>query len=61
MKLLRAEFENFRLLRDLEMEFSSDPNRNLTVIRAANESGENDTSACPAMGALRGRCTARQR
>ena len=40
MKLLRAEFENFRLLRDLELEFSSDPNKNLTVIRAANESGK---------------------
>ena len=40
MKLLRAKFENFRLLRDLELEFSSDPNKNLTVIRAANESGK---------------------
>jgi len=40
MKLLRAEFENFRLLRDLEMEFSSDSDKNLTVIRAANESGK---------------------
>ena len=40
MKLLRAEFQNFRLLRDLELEFSSDPHRNLTVIRAANESGK---------------------
>ena len=40
MKLLRAEFQNFRLLRDLELEFSCDPGRNLTVIRAANESGK---------------------
>lgn len=40
MKLLRAEFQNFRLLRDLELEFSSDPARKLTVIRAANESGK---------------------
>ena len=40
MKLLRAEFANFRLLRDLSLEFSSDPDRNLTVIRAANESGK---------------------
>ena len=40
MKLLRAEFHNFRLLRDLELEFSSDPVRKLTVIRAANESGK---------------------
>ncbi len=40
MKLLHAEFQNFRLLRDLELEFSSDPVRKLTVIRAANESGK---------------------
>lgn len=40
MKLLRASFENFRLLRDLELRFSSDPVRKLTVIRAANESGK---------------------
>jgi len=40
MKLLRAEFENFRLLRDIELTFSTDPERNLTVIRAANETGK---------------------
>ncbi len=40
MKLLRTEFQNFRLLRDLKLEFSSDPDRKLTVIRAANESGK---------------------
>ena len=40
MKLIRAEFQNFRLLRDLELEFATDGNRNLTVIRAANESGK---------------------
>lgn len=40
MKLLRAEFHNFRLLRDLELQFSSDPQKNLTVVRAANESGK---------------------
>ena len=40
MKLLRAEFQNFRLLRDLELPFASEPNKNLTVIRAANESGK---------------------
>jgi DNA sulfur modification protein DndD len=40
MRLLRAEFQNFRLLRDLELQFSSDPDRRLTVIRAANESGK---------------------
>lgn len=40
MKLLRAKFQNFRLLRDLELEFSNDSKKNLTVIRAANESGK---------------------
>ena len=40
MKLLRAEFKNFRMLRDLELNFSGDPERKLTVIRAANESGK---------------------
>ena len=40
MKLLRAEFQNFRLLRNLELEFASDPNKNLTIIRAANDSGK---------------------
>lgn len=40
MKLLRAEFQNFRLLRDLRLEFSSESDRSLTVIRAANESGK---------------------
>ena len=40
MKLLRAEFQNFRMLRDLQLEFSIDPSTNLTVIRAANESGK---------------------
>jgi len=40
MKLLRAEFENFRLLRGLELRFSTNAKRNLTVIRAANETGK---------------------
>ena len=40
MKLLKAKFENFRLLRDVEIDFSADPEKNLTVIRAANESGK---------------------
>ena len=40
MKLLRAEFQNFRLLRDLELDFSTDHEKRLTVIRAANESGK---------------------
>lgn len=40
MKLLLAKFQNFRMLRDLELEFSHDPGKRLTVIRAANESGK---------------------
>ncbi|MXX96742.1 MAG: AAA family ATPase [Rhodothermaceae bacterium] len=40
MKLLRANFQNFRMLRDLELDFSTDPKKSLTVIRAANESGK---------------------
>lgn len=40
MKLLRAKFENFRLLRDLDLTFSNETKRRLTVIRAANESGK---------------------
>ena len=40
MKLLSASFSNFRLLRDLEVDFSTDPKKNVTVIRAANETGK---------------------
>jgi DNA sulfur modification protein DndD len=40
MKLLRAQFSNFRLLRDLDISFSTSPERPLTVVRAANESGK---------------------
>jgi DNA sulfur modification protein DndD len=40
MRLIRATFENFRLLRELTMNFSIDPVKKLTVIRAANESGK---------------------
>ena len=40
MRLLRARFENFRLLRDTELDFGSDSERSLTVVRAANESGK---------------------
>ena len=40
MKLLRAEFQNFRMLRELELNFSSEPDKKLTVVRAANESGK---------------------
>ena len=37
MKLLRASFQNFRILRGLELDFSTDIDKSLTVIRAANE------------------------
>lgn len=40
MKLLRARIKNFRLLRDVELEFSSDPEKRLTVFRAPNETGK---------------------
>ena len=40
MKLRRAHFKNFRLLRDVNFDFSMDADRRLTVIRAANESGK---------------------
>ena len=40
MKLLYAHIENFRLLKGIAFEFSTDSDRNLTVIRAANESGK---------------------
>lgn len=40
MKLIRTEFQNFRLLRDLELEFSTDNTKKLTVIRAENETGK---------------------
>ncbi len=40
MKLIRAEFENFRLLRNLSLDFSTDSTKKLTVIRAENESGK---------------------
>ena len=40
MKLIRAEFENFRLLRHLTLDFSTDAARKLTVIRAENETGK---------------------
>lgn len=40
MKLISARFKNFRLLKDLTLSFSTDPNKPLTVIRAANETGK---------------------
>jgi len=40
MKLISAEFENFRLLRHLQLNFSTDNTKKLTVIRAENETGK---------------------
>jgi DNA sulfur modification protein DndD len=40
MRLVKARFDGFRLLNGVEIEFSLDPQRNITVIRAANESGK---------------------
>ena len=40
MKLIKAHFKNFRLLKDLELDFSTSPEKKLTVIRAANETGK---------------------
>ncbi len=40
MKLIKATFKNFRLLKDLTLDFSTDSDRPLTVIRAANETGK---------------------
>ena len=43
MKLIRAEFENFRLLRNLMLDFSTDNVKKLTVIRAENQTGKTTT------------------
>jgi len=40
VKISRAKIEGFRTLRDVELNFSTDKDRNLTVIRAANETGK---------------------
>lgn len=40
MKLLRASIKNFRLLKNIDIEFSNSIQQNITVIRAANESGK---------------------
>jgi DNA sulfur modification protein DndD len=40
MRLIRAEFENFRLLRQLCLDFAINSEQKLTVIRAENESGK---------------------
>ena len=40
MRLLRARFTNFRLLRDLELDFTLRDEKKLIVLRAENESGK---------------------
>ncbi|MBO0612507.1 AAA family ATPase [Thiothrix fructosivorans] len=40
MKLIRAGFKNFRLLKNLNLDFSVSNDKPLTVIRAANETGK---------------------
>ena len=40
MKLIKAHFKNFRLLKDLDLDFSDSDDKKLTVIRAANETGK---------------------
>lgn len=40
MKLISAEFQNFRLLRKLQLDFSTNGQKKLTVIRAENETGK---------------------
>jgi DNA sulfur modification protein DndD len=40
MKLLGVKIENFRLLKDFKMKFASESKKNLTVVRAANETGK---------------------
>ncbi|MCG9132782.1 AAA family ATPase [Candidatus Poribacteria bacterium] len=40
MKIVSAKFQNFRLLRDLRLDFSTSDTKKLTVIRASNESGK---------------------
>ena len=40
MKLLQVHIENFRILKELDLKFSTDKGKPLTVIRAANQSGK---------------------
>ena len=40
MNLVSASFRNFRILKDVDIVFARDAVRNVTVIRAANESGK---------------------
>ena len=40
MRFRRARIRNFKLLRSVDVPFSTDAERTLTVIRAENESGK---------------------
>jgi DNA sulfur modification protein DndD len=40
IQLRRAQFQNFRLLRNVEIEFSTDFSKPLTVVRAENDTGK---------------------
>lgn len=40
IQIRRARFQNFRLLRDIELEFSTDFAKPLTVVRAENDTGK---------------------
>ena len=40
MRLEHAHIENFKLLEDIKLDFSTDPEKPLTVIRAENGSGK---------------------
>lgn len=43
MKIETARIRNFKLLRKIDLEFSTDPDRSLTIIRAENGSGKTST------------------
>lgn len=45
MKFCRASFENFRLLRDFELEFAKSEQRPITVVRGENETGKSTIHA----------------
>ena len=40
MRLISAHVRNFKLLEEVDLDFSTDPNRPLTVIRAENGAGK---------------------
>lgn len=40
MRLITASFKNFKLLQEIDLSFSVDQSKNLTVIRAANDTGK---------------------